>query len=172
MHASESISLHAHSPATDVVADASRPAAAPAATSVDPRDIAHFLARHAAICPRCRYSLHGLGADRCPECGGLLALGIVAPDYDPAASLKFAVPFSVAVVGSLVGAAFSTYVRGEHDDWIVGITIAAAAGALIVPAHIFTKRLNLLPRTLGLAVFINLWVVTAGLLGLAFFLDI
>jgi hypothetical protein len=51
-----------------------------AADSMTPdRDwLVSWLAEHDAACPVCAYALRGLRADRCPECGGTLSLGVTS----------------------------------------------------------------------------------------------
>lgn len=58
-----------------------------------------FLATHDAPCPACGYGLRALPADRCPECGTQLALGVAAP------RLRLA-PWVVAMVGIALAAGF------------------------------------------------------------------
>lgn len=40
--------------------------------------LAAYLREHASYCPRCRYNLHRLKHNRCPECGTSLVLGLYA----------------------------------------------------------------------------------------------
>ncbi len=51
---------------------------APAPTAeAEPSDldlIRHYLSHRSVGCPMCRYELHGLTSDRCPECGERLVL--------------------------------------------------------------------------------------------------
>src|SRR5262245_59763858 len=89
---------------TGVATPAPAPAPVEAAVSPDAAEIRQFLARYHAICPYCRYPLHALGGDRCPECGGLVALGIVQTAYDPGARLLFYLPFATATVLGVTGA--------------------------------------------------------------------
>ncbi|MEM0983576.1 MAG: hypothetical protein AAGI17_06480 [Planctomycetota bacterium] len=40
--------------------------------------LGEFLKRDGVICPVCSYELTGIAAERCPECGEVLRLGLVA----------------------------------------------------------------------------------------------
>lgn len=141
------------------------------ATSRDAGEIREFLAVHAALCPYCRYPLHRLQAAKCPECGGELALGIVPPAHDPR-GLKLFLPVLANVPIGLVGAAFATVVRGEHDDWMVGVTIAVVSAVVGVPLWAARRGLARMPWMVTVGLFVALWAAAAVLGGMAFFLDI
>ncbi|CAG0999033.1 hypothetical protein PHYC_02750 [Phycisphaerales bacterium] len=141
------------------------------ATSRDEGEIREFLAVHAALCPYCRYPLHRLQAAKCPECGGALALGIVIPGHDPR-GLRLFLPVLANVPIGLAGAVFATVVRGERDDWAVGVTIAAISGIVGLAMWLGRRRLARLPWMATLVVFVALCAAAVVLGGMAFFLDI
>lgn len=142
-----------------------------APVSQDERRISEFLAHHNPPCPHCGYQLFGLTASTCPECGSQLILGIMPGTYaTPYVPLHW--PCLTGVIAGLVGAMFATFIRREHDDWMVGVVIALASSGMALPLWLFRKQLALMPRRLTLTLSIVLWIALILATCAAFFLDI
>ncbi len=138
-------------------------------TSRDAALIRDFLAKHSALCPYCRYPLFKLQTDRCPECGGVYALGVVTASHDPR-TVPLYLPLACNVPIGLIGALFATFVRGEHDDWQVGISIAVVSAVIAVPLWIWRGAIgSVRPARVLLTV---LWTVSAAVGGVSCFLEI
>ncbi len=56
-----------------------------------------WLAHHDAACPVCAYALRGLQADRCPECGCSLSLGVTSDQLAPGPWLVAIISFALAL---------------------------------------------------------------------------
>lgn len=81
-------------------------------------------------------------------------------------------PCMFGVVAGLVGALFATFIRREHDDWLVGVLIAVVSASLALPLWLSRRSLALMPRRISFAISVTLWIAFVVATAAAFFLDI
>ena len=75
----------------------------PTTQGADDEALIRWLRDHEDHCPACRYSLMGLAAPECPECGASLALGVRAPNLHLG-------PWMLGVISFTLGLGFDAVV--------------------------------------------------------------